>query len=236
MEMFQFLLKAKRARVKDGSVKMTWQPFEGRNTTEILKATTRDIAGVSMTIMDLRTAAESYVDLVGREDVQNALSFAEGHTERVAKQYYKRNGSTTVMRPWIDHIEGLIHGGNSNDNNNLNSKLDEEIDKRMELSQQEWRKKIEKEVRDLADQKGTPIIKRKVREDWSEEEDAELRRLVRLYGKGRWKDILESSQLLQKRYQTAPTGKMFNIVCCHVWKIVLTITLTSYLNDSPTRT
>jgi hypothetical protein len=211
MEMFQFLLKERQAQ---GDATMTWRPFKGRNTTEVLKATTRDIAGVSMTIMDLRTAAESYVDLVGREDVQNALSFAEGHTVRIAKQYYKRNGSTTMMRPWIDHIEGLLHGhGNSNDNSNY-SKLDEEIDERMELSQQEWRKKIEKEVRDLAHQKDTSIIKRKVREDWSKEEDEELRRLVRIYGKGNWKDILQSSQLLQKRYQTAPTGKIFHYCYC----------------------
>lgn len=212
--MFQFLLKAKQSQGEDDSVKTTWRPFEGRNTTDILKATTRDIAGVSMTIMDLRTAAESYVDLVGREDVQSALSYAEGHTERIAKQYYKRNGSTTMMRPWVDHVEGLIHdhGNSSKDNDNLISELDKEIDKRMELSQQEWRRTIEREVRDLADRKGTPINnKRKVREDWSEEEDAELRRLVRIYGKGSWKDILESSPLLQKRYQTAPTGKMFSI-------------------------
>eukprot|EP00985_Skeletonema_marinoi_P013929 scaffold7006_cov174-Skeletonema_marinoi.AAC.19 len=206
MELFQFLLKARQPQDEDDSLKITWRPFEGRNTTDILKATTRDIAGVQMTIMDLRTAAESYVDLVGKEDVQNALSFAEGHTERVAKQYYKRNGSTTMMRPWTDHIEGLIHGhGNSSDNDNFNSELDNEIDKRMELSQQEWRKKIEMEVCDLADQKRVPIAKRKARQDWSEEEDKELRRLVRIFGRGSWKDILDSSPLLQKRYQTAPT-------------------------------
>ena len=202
-----------------------WRPFEGKYTTEILKATTYDIADVPMTIMDLRTAAESYADLVGQEDMQSALGVAEGHTERVAMQYYRRNGSSTMMRPWVDHIEKLIHGqDDSGDNGGVDSAMDEKIEKTMELSQQEWVRKVEKEIRDLtiadqkkrkeladqmkrkalADQKGQPTMKRKV---WSEEDDTELRKLVRIHGVGNWMDMLEDSSMLKERYDTAPTGK-----------------------------
>ncbi len=216
MEVFQLLLKTRQLQHEDLAVTNTWRPFQGINATNILKATTHDIAGVPTNIMNLRTAAESYADKVGRSDVQNALSFAEGHTKRVAKEYYRRNGSTTMMAPWTNHIEGLIHGqDNSDDNGSLAgpnaSAIDEEIEKRMELSQQEWKNKIEKKVRDLtvADQKAS-TNKRKLRKDWSEEDDAELRRLVRIHGKGRWKEMLDASAILKKRYETSQTGKSVN--------------------------
>ena len=205
MELFELLLKV--SPLKEDNETWQWQPFMGVNTTEILKATTRDIAGVPMTIMNLRTAAESYVDFIGKADIQNALSYAEGHTEKVAKQYYKRNGSTTTMKPWIDHIRVLIRGQGCDDGN-VASALDEEIEKRMERSQQRFKENIEKEVRDLTNNKTSPVSKRKARQDWTEEEDAELRRLVRVHGKGNWKDMLDASSLMQRRYQTAPTGKI----------------------------
>lgn len=205
MELFELLLKVSRSEDKDG----TWQPFKGVNTTEVLKATTRDIAGVSMTIMDVRTAAESYVDLVGGADIKNALSYAEGHTERIAKQYYKRNGSTTVMKPWMDHIRGLIRGQDC-DGGTVSNALDEQIEKRMEQAQKRFKKKIEDHIRGLANSKVAPVIKRKARKEWTEEEDAELRRLVRVHGKGNWKDMLDHSPIMQRRYKTAPTGKLFD--------------------------
>ena len=207
--MFQCLLRVIQSsrQDEDNSVNMAWRPFEGRNTTEILKATTCDIAGVAMTIMDLRTAAESYADIVGQADMQRALSFAEGHTERIAKQYYKRNGSTTLLKPWLDHIEELIHGQESSNNGGeFSSVLDEEIDKRMKLSQQKWKEEIVKKIHDSVDNSSSSAIKHKRRQDWSSEEDAELRRLLRIYGKGNWKEILEHSSILQERYRMAPTG------------------------------
>ncbi len=206
MELFELLLKVRRSEYDDE----TWQPFKGVNTTEVLKATTRDIAGVPMTIMDVRTAAESYVDLVGKADIQNALSYAEGHTDRIAKQYYKRNGSTTTMKPWMDHIRKLIRGQDY-DSGNVSSALDEQIEKRMEQAQKRFKEKIEERIRGLANNKMGPVIKRKVREEWTEEEDAELRRLVRVHGKGNWKDMLDDSSIMQRRYQAAPTGKMIDI-------------------------
>lgn len=205
MELFELLLKVSRSEDEDG----IWQPFKGVNTTEVLKATTRDIAGVSMTIMDVRTAAESYVDLVGGADIKNALSYAEGHTERIAKQYYKRNGSTTVMKPWMDHIRGLIRGQDC-DGGTVSNALDEQIEKRMEQAQKIFKKKIEDHIRGLANSKVAPVIKRKARKEWTEEEDAELRRLVRVHGKGNWKDMLDHSPIMQRRYKTAPTGKLFD--------------------------
>ena len=219
MELFSRLLKLSRSQDdEECSAKMIWQPFKGVNTTEILKATTYDIAGVSMTIMDLRTAAESYVDLIGRSDIQNGLSYAEGHTDRIAKKYYKRNGSTTMMGPWIDHIRGLVRG-KENDSGNVASALDEQIEQRMEQSQQRWKEKLEKLVRDVTNQKVAPVLKRKARVEWTDEEDAELRRLVRNYGKGNWKAMLDNSPIMQKRYETAPTGKSTHfIACCYIQK------------------
>ena len=41
---------------------------------------------------------------------------------------------------------------------------------------------------------------------WSEEEDAELRKRVRLHGVGKWKDVLDKSSILQERYAAA-SGK-----------------------------
>lgn len=208
MELFELLLKVSRSEDEDG----TWQPFKGVNTTEVLKATTRDIAGVSMTIMDVRTAAESYVDLVGGADIKNALSYAEGHTERIAKQYYKRNGSTTVMKPWMDHIRGLIRGQDCDGGTVSTNALDEQIEKRMEQAQTRFKKKIEDHIRGLANSKVAPVIKRKARKDWTGEEDAELMRLVRVHGKGNWKDMLDHSPIMQRRYKTAPSGKLFGIL------------------------
>lgn len=211
MELFELMLKVRRS----GDDDETWQPFKGVNTTEVLKATTRDIAGVPMTIMDVRTAAESYVDFVGNADIQNALSYAEGHTERIAKQYYKRNGSTTTMKPWMDHIRGLIRGQDCDSGNS--SALDEQIEKRMEQAQKRFKEKIEEHIRDLANNKVGPVIKRKARKEWTEEEDAELSRLVRVHGKGNWKDMLDDSSIMQRRFQSAPTGKMIDIpflACC----------------------
>jgi len=213
MRVLKLLLETRQSQDEDVAVSNTWRPFEGINTTNILKATTRDIAGVPINIMNLRTAAESYAEIAGRSDVQNALSFAEGHTTRVANEYYKRNGSATTMAPWTKLIEGLIYGqDNSNDNGSLagpsSIAIEKMIEKRMALSQQGWKKKIEKAVNGWArvDRKGPPT-KPKVREDWSEAEDAELMRLVRWYGKGSWKDILDESAMLKKRYEMSPTGK-----------------------------
>ncbi len=233
MELFELLLKV--SSFKEDNETRQWQPFQGVDTTEILKATTRDIAGVPMTIMNLRTAAESYADLTGKADIQNALSYAQGHTEKVAKQYYKRNGSTTKMKSWTDHIRVLIRGQEQDRNgatavvssmikhirgltsfisygqdcvgDNIASAMDEKIERRMEQSQQTFKEHYEKRIRDIAHEVA-PIIKRKAREDWTEEEDTELRRLVQVHGKGKWKDMLNDSPIMRRRYQTAPTGKI----------------------------
>jgi hypothetical protein len=239
MELFELLLKL--SPLKEGNETGQWQPFQGVDTTEILKATTSDIAGVPMTIMNLRTAAESYADLTGKEDIQNALSYAQGHTDKVAKQYYKRNGSTTKMKSWTDHIRVLIrgqeqdrNGGNGGNGvvssmikfirgltsfksygqdyvgDNIASAMDEKMEWRMEQSQQTFKEHYEKRVRDIANEV-TPVIKRKARENWTEEEDIELRRLVQVHGKGNWKDMFDDSPIMQRRYQTAPTGKMADV-------------------------
>ena len=45
---------------------------------------------------------------------------------------------------------------------------------------------------------------------WSEEDDAELRKRVRLHGVGKWKDLLDKSSILQERF--ADASGMFNVV------------------------
>ena len=200
MELFKLL---RELHGDEDSTTMPWQPFKGKSPTEVLKATTIDIAGVAMTIMNLRTVAESYADLNPNPSIQTGLSLAEGHTERTAKGYYKRNGTMTIMRSWADHIEKLIHGQKIPDDED-EDELGEVIDMRMEESQQRWRENLEKYIGQFKG--GIPVFKRKAREDWSKEEDAELIRLVRKSGTNSWKEILDSSRILQKRYKASSSG------------------------------
>ena len=44
------------------------------------------------------------------------------------------------------------------------------------------------------------------RNEWTVEDDEELKKRVRLHGEGKWKVIFDNSTILQKRYETAPSG------------------------------
>ncbi len=48
---------------------------------------------------------------------------------------------------------------------------------------------------------------RKMVRKWSVEEDAELRSLITHRGEGCWKELLEDSVLIKKRYETIKSGK-----------------------------
>eukprot|EP00975_Prorocentrum_lima_P003842 838018-Prorocentrum_lima.AAC.1 len=73
----------------------------------------------------------------------------------------------------------------------------------MDVSQQEWKKRIVQKIQDLIAKDRLKSQPWKAFTWWSVEEDAELRRLVRIYGKSSWKDIYENSVILQKRYETS---------------------------------
>jgi len=199
----------------DPMVTKTWQPFKRINVAKILKDTTVDIAGVPVTISSLRIAAESYAAQYGSEDVQSALNFTEGHTNRVANEYYRRNSSAAKMAPWESRIERLLDNQDSSDDRaHFESILDKKIEKRMKRSQQKWKNTIKQKVHDLtvADKKKQQMKMKQQRKmvrisKWSAEEDAELRSLAMHHGEGCWKEMLEDSVLIKKRYETIKSGK-----------------------------
>mmetsp|Transcript_17995 Transcript_17995/g.38847 ORF Transcript_17995/g.38847 Transcript_17995/m.38847 type:complete len:274 (-) Transcript_17995:420-1241(-) len=110
VQMFNFLSNLEGSNRAD-----SWKPFEGMQITQILKATTLDMTGVGVTITDLRSAAESHVDMIGYdcskqgENIQKALSYAEGHSENIAKMFYKRNGSSSIMKAWTTYISEVMN-------------------------------------------------------------------------------------------------------------------------------
>ena len=71
--------------------------------------------GVPVTVTNLRSAAESHVDIIGydgskqSENIQKALSYAEGHSDSIAKLFYKRNGSSTIMKAWTLYVDKLMN-------------------------------------------------------------------------------------------------------------------------------
>lgn len=208
MEIFQCLLDVNNfldGTETEESTTMSWKPFEMIDVTKVLKAVTLDIAGVSMTIMDIRTVAESHVDVSSDPVVKRGLSFAQGHTERTAKEYYRRNGSTTLMDPWSSHVEGMIYGrntiDNSDDDDNNDDEVGEKIEKRMEESQKRWKKMVLKEINEFEVEDEVPAINPKRTARWSKEEDEELLRMVKQLGAFNWRVILKSSSLLRRRYK-----------------------------------
>ena len=117
----------------------TWKPFHKKTATPILKSLTSDMTGVSVTVKDLRTAAESYVDtLANGSIIQRSLSYVEGHTNKTASVYYKRNGSGTLMREWTVHVEHLIEPKSSNDESDDISDTDLKIKRSIQQSDNKW--------------------------------------------------------------------------------------------------
>lgn len=208
MEIFQCLLDVNNfldGTETEESTRMSWKPFEMIDVTKVLKAVTLDIAGVPMTIMDIRTVAESHVDVSSDPVVKRGLSFAQGHTERTAKEYYRRNGSTTLMDPWSSHVEGMIYGrntiDNSGDDDDNDDEVGEKIEKRMEESQKRWKTMVLKEINDFQVEDEVPAINPKRTAHWSKEEDKELLKMVKQFGAFNWRAILKSSSLLRRRYK-----------------------------------
>ena len=203
------------------TTKTSWKPFEGVKITEILKATTTDMTGVGVTVTDLRSAAESHVDTIsydGKKDsvnIQESLSYAEGHSDRIAKMYYKRNGSASIMRGWTSYIDKLMKVPKP-EAGDKRSAIDVRIVGRINASQKLWAQKIRSKIQRAQTSKKALATRmaptaenrrRKKRVLWSAEEDEGLRNGVRLHGCGSWKAILESSPILQERYRHVPVTK-----------------------------
>jgi len=72
-EMFNFLRKAKDLDLSsDGS----YLPFEDMAITTILKAITFDMTGINCTVTDLRSAAESHIDIIGYKEQNDSIQKA----------------------------------------------------------------------------------------------------------------------------------------------------------------
>lgn len=210
--MFQLLRQTTELHEDDDDPTVTkiWQPFKRINVAKLLKDTTLDIAGVPVTISSLRTAAESYAAQYVSEDVQSALNYAEGHTNRVANEYYRRHSSASKIAPWESHIERLLNNQDSPDDDkaHFESRLDKKIEKRMKRSQEKWKNTIKKKIRDLAVAEKKKQLRKMIHiPKWSLEEDAELKSLTRCHGVGCWKEVLDDSVLIKKRYEFVPSGK-----------------------------
>ena len=215
---FKLLRETTQSQDDDLAETNTWQPFKEIDPTKILKEITLDIAGVPVNVRSLRIAAESYAAQYASEDVQNALTFAEGHTNRVANEHYRRNGSATKIAPWESHIETLLNNNDfSSEDVRFQRRLDKKIENKMKRSQQEWKLRIKKKIDDLTEAdrrsklpKFSGVRKKKSEYHWSDEEDAELKRLVKRHGK-HWREIYDDSVLLQKRYETyGRSGKLLS--------------------------
>ena len=199
----------------------SWKPFEGIELTEILKSTTTDMTGVGVTVTDLRSAAESHVDTIsygGKKNsanIQKSLSYAEGHSDRTAKMFYKKNGSTSTMRAWTSYIDTLMKMPKP-EAGDERSAIDMRIVGRINASQKLWAQELRSKIQRARTSKKalatqmTPTAenrRRKKRVLWSAEEDEGLRNGVRLHGCGSWKAILENSPILQERYRHVPVTK-----------------------------
>ena len=212
VQIFNFLRKSR------GSNSDSFLPFEGVQITKILKEITNDMTGVGVTVTGLRSAAESHVDMIGydkqSENIQKALSYTEGHCESIAKLFYKRNGSQSIMSAWTTYANKLM---NIDDADDGVTAIDEKIVESINKSQERWVKGVQSILHKATKQYQANTVspakavdpeicnhsgkKRKSKTDWSANEDEELRKLIRIYGEGKWKDCLDNSPILQERYK-----------------------------------
>ncbi|KAL7551550.1 hypothetical protein ACHAWF_014737 [Thalassiosira exigua] len=205
-----------------------WHPFKDKDVTSMLKATTFEMTGVGVTVTDLRSAAESHVDILrsdGRnyaDDMQKALSHAEGHSLRMAQQFYKRNGSETIMRAWTSYVDRLLNIRSANRDSNSMDKI---IMQKIKKSQEQWVKEVQKRIwnaqKPVNDNSVHPEVRKK-RAKWTVEQDNELKKGIRIYGEGNWKQIYENSEILQERYKGSSVKKARE-GCKDRWRKILNV-------------
>ena len=177
------------------------------------------MTGVGVTASGLRSAAESHAELLGDANIQSALSYAEGHSgksnkrpsytylccnpnpnfpppDMTARTFYQNNGAEAMVKAWGDYVRGLIHQDCGEDED---EDMDLQILENIKKSNKQWRANVEKQLQ--LDEPKPPSKPTKRRMEWTEEEDCELRKRIKIHGEGSWKAIVESSGILQNRYQ-----------------------------------
>lgn len=182
---------------------MTWRPFEGVDTTAVLKAVTQGIVGVPITSSILRTAVESYVeDLEDREDIRDAVHHAEGHTSDIAYRHYKRQSSEVTMKGWTNHVQPMIE--HLPQTKGSKDEVWLKLCSAATVSYKRWLSMFTDQMNkqtSLAKRDATPKVRSK-RTTWLKEEDDELRNCMKKFRGSHfiWKDILDNSELLQRRF------------------------------------
>lgn len=181
----------------------TWRPFDGLDTTTVLKVVTRDIVDVPITTSILRTAVESYVeDLEDREDIRDAVHHAEGHTSDIAQRHYKRQSSEVTMKGWSNHVQPLIE--HLPPTEERQDEVWSKLCSAATASEKRWLTAFNDQMnkqKSLAERAAMPKIRSK-RATWLKEEDDELRKCMKKFRDSHfiWKDILDNSDLLQRRF------------------------------------
>jgi len=177
-----------------------WHPFgQPKLVLSVLQAVTKDISGVRMSVQQLRTAAESHVDLLDGQNsrsIQQSLSYAEGHSITTARHHYKNNSSGKMIRGWTRYVDGFFIPAKDVGPSEV-SETDLRIENAMKDSQKRWMKETNAKVKTIMGgvRVATPV-------PWTPAEDEEIREGVEKHGQ-KWKKILETSPLLQKRvYQS----------------------------------
>jgi hypothetical protein len=185
-----------------------WNPFSNTDTTEVLKRVTRNMTNIPVTTSMLRTAVESYVeslDYDSKDRVSEGVNYIEGHSKFIAQRHYKRQGCEVTIRGWCDHISPLIDNSKSDARSSSEDKSDsikDELANRMSKSDEEWYKCLNKLINDTDSLKQKVLFIKKRRQEWTFEQDQELLKLSYKFkgSKTKWKDIFESSEILQLRY------------------------------------
>ena len=118
------------------------------------------------------------------------------------------------MSAWTKYANKLM---NIDDADDGMTAIDEKILDSINKSQERWVKGVQSILQKATKQYQANTVspaktvdpescnhsgkKRKSKTDWSANEDEELRKLIRLYGEGKWKDCLDNSPILQERYK-----------------------------------
>lgn len=109
------------------------------------------------------------------------------------------------MSAWTTYANKLM---NIDDADDGMTAIDEKIVESINKSQERWVKGVQSILHKTTKQyqantvsPAKAVKKRKSKTDWSANEDEELRKLIRIYGEGKWKDCLDNSPILQERYK-----------------------------------
>ena len=104
-----------------------------------------------------------------------------------------------MMNSWEKYVRGLIHQDCDEDEDGY---MDRQILENIKNSNKQWRANIENLLlkhRGPRDKPKPAQCKRRV--EWTEQEDCELRKRIKIHGEGNWKEIVKNSVIIRSRYQ-----------------------------------